>query len=46
MKSTYNKFGVAVITKAVMPGLCLEQAGAPMCVSAFHRIDQNTRNGP
>jgi hypothetical protein len=46
MENTYNKFVVAVITATVTPGLCLEQAGAHMCVSAFPRIDQNTRNGP
>jgi hypothetical protein len=46
MERTYNNFVVAVITATVMPGLCLEQAGAPVCVSAFQRIDQNTRNGP
>jgi hypothetical protein len=46
MERTYNNFVVAVITATVMPGLCLKQAGAPMYVSAFQRIDQNTRNGP
>jgi hypothetical protein len=43
MENTYNKFVVAVITATVKPGLCLAQADAPMCVSAF---DQHTRNGP
>jgi hypothetical protein len=46
MESTYNNFVVAVLTKKVTLGVCLEQSGPRMDAQPFTQIDQNTRNGP